>query len=805
MTDWTNVYDEYDPELQNLHEALCTLGNGYFATRGAAEEATADEINYPGTYIHGGFNRRKTEISGRVIENEDLVNWPNWLVIKFKHDNTDWFNLNDVDVLSYEKILDIKKGILSRTVRFRDDEGRESEIKSKRIVHMDNPHLAAIHWTLTPLNWSGAIKIHSAIDGTVVNGNVERYSDLNGDHLNPLYTREVSDDGILLTVETKQSKIQMAQAARTRVYSDSNAKNLDRSLKQLSGYIAHEFNVDCTENKSIRVEKIVSLYTSKDFGITEASQEAENAINRAGTFDELLQSHVRAWEKNWNRFDIIIRGDSEAQRVLRLHIFHLMQTASKNTIDLDAGIPARGLHGEAYRGHIFWDELFIFPFLNLHIPELARSVKMYRFRRLREAEIAAKEAGYAGAMFPWQSGSNGREESQELHLNPKSGEWVPDNTHLQRHVNHAIAYNIWSYYQATDDMEFMTFYGSKIILKIALFLSSLTEFNEERDRYEIRHVVGPDEFHTQYPDSDKLGLNNNAYTNIMTVWVLKKAMETMTLLDEYRTRELRNDLHIDDSELNRWMDITEKMFVPFHEEHIISQFEGYDDLEEFDWAGYEEKYDDIQRLDRILGAEGDSPNRYKASKQADLVMLFYLFPSEEVVDILQNLGYDFEPEHIPDNINYYLARTSHGSTLSRLVHSWVVARSDRQKSWDLFREALMSDFKDIQGGTTEEGIHLGAMAGTVDLVQRCYTGLSVRNDVLWLDPVLPEEVSCMNLRIRYRGHWIQLEVHQDQLDIEFLRGWSSEVNIGVKGHIHTFKQGESRSFPLQKVPKNKSD
>ncbi len=797
MKDWQNIYNYYDADLQKLREALCTLGNGYFATRGAAEESQDDKYNYPGTYIHGGYNRRRTEISGRIIENEDLVNWPNWLVLKFKLDNGDWFSLNEVDILNYEKNLDIRKGMLSRKVRFKDADGRESELESRRIVHMDKPHLAGIHWKLTPLNWSEKIKIHSALDGTVVNNNVERYGDLNNDHLHPLYSKEVDDDGILLMVETKQSKIQMAQAARTRIYSDKNTKHVERSLVQLSGYVAHELEVEAVENSSIHVEKMAALYTNRDFAISEAAEEAENAIRRAGSFEEELQSHERAWEKNWSRFDIRLRGDSEAQRVLRLHIFHLMQTASKNTIVLDAGIPARGLHGEAYRGHIFWDELFIYPFLNFHIPELARAVQMYRFRRLREAEIAAEDAGFSGAMFPWQSGSNGREESQELHLNPESGEWIPDNTHLQRHVNHAIVYNLWSYYQATDDMEFITFYGAKMILKIAKFLSSLTEYNEESGRYEINHVVGPDEFHTQYPDSDSLGLNNNAYTNIMTVWALDRAKDVLNLLDEHRTREIRNDLDIDENELNRWKDISTKMFVPFHDDHIISQFEGYEDLEEFDWDGYKKEYDDIQRLDRILDAEGDTPNRYKASKQADVIMLFYLFPSEQIVEIMDNLGYDFEPEHIRENISYYLDRTSHGSTLSRLVHSWVVARWDRKTSWNLFREALMSDFKDIQGGTTKEGIHLGAMAGTVDMVQRGFTGLEVRDDILWIDPALPDELECMNLRIRYRSHWIMLEVTHQEISIEFLHGWSSEVKIGVQGNVHSFHEGESRTFPMQ--------
>ena len=344
-------------------------------------------------------------------------------------------------------------------------------------------------------------------------------------------------------------------------------------------------------------------------------------------------------------------------------------------------------------------------------------------------EHLACEAGFRGAMYPWQSGSSGREESQVLHLNPKSGEWQPDDTHRQRHVNAAIAYNICRYFQATGDIEFLSFYGAEMLLEIARFWASIATYNAQRDRYEIHHVVGPDEFHTHYPDSDEPGLNNNAYTNVMAVWVLCFARRALELLSEERRRELTRQLGIDDEELKRWDKVSRKMFVPFHDDGILTQFEGYESLEEFDWEGYREQYGDIQRLDRILKAEGDTPNRYKASKQADALMLFYLFSCEELRTLFDHLGYPFDPDMIPRNIRYYMARTSHGSTLSRVVHAWVLARSDRQKAWELFRQALESDVADIQGGTTSEGIHLGAMAGTVDILQRCHTGLEMRDSI----------------------------------------------------------------------------
>ncbi len=348
-------------------------------------------------------------------------------------------------------------------------------------------------------------------------------------------------------------------------------------------------------------------------------------------------------------------------------------------------------------------------------------------------------------MYPWQSGSDGTEETQVLHLNPKSGRWLPDNTHLQRHVNVAIAYNVWRHYEATGDAEFLSVYGAEMLFEIARFWASIAAFNYERDRYEIRGVMGPDEFHDRYPWADTPGIDNNAYTNVMAVWVLRRALDARMHLDPERLVELDEALGLTAAEVADWATISNKMFVPFHD-GVISQFEGYDRLKEFDWEGYRAQYGDIHRLDRILEAEGDTVNRYKASKQADALMLFYLFSAEELGDLFTRLGQPFDGAVIARTVDYYLQRTSNGSTLSGIVHSWVLARSDRARSLLQLEEALESDIADVQGGTTPEGIHLGAMAGTVDLVQRGQTGLEIRNDILRLNPCLPQELQGMRFR-----------------------------------------------------------
>jgi trehalose/maltose hydrolase-like predicted phosphorylase len=795
MREWELIYTAWDPEEQPLREALCALGNGHFVTRGAFEEVRTGGPHCPGTYLAGGYNRLETEIAGRVVENEDLVNWPNWLPLTFRPEGGDWFSLDTVEVLDFTFRLDVYRGLLERRIRFRDSHDRESLLASRRIVHMAHPHLAAIDWTLKPLNWSGEIEIRSELDGTVLNENVARYQDLANQHLEVLGGGYDAEDIAFLTVCTNQSRTRMSQAARVRAFLDGEPAATQRTREERSGRVVQRLLVTVEQNKELRVEKVAAIRTSSDFAISEPEIDALKDVRRAPGFEELLASHELRWQHLWSIADIELQGsDAETQLILRLHIFHLLQTVSPNTIDRDVGVPARGWHGEAYRGHIFWDELFIFPFLSLRIPEITRSLLMYRYRRLDEARHLAAECGYQGAMFPWQSGSDGREESQKLHLNPESGRWLPDESNLQRHVNAAIAYNVWRYHEATGDMDFLSSYGAELLVEISRFWASLATYRFEHDRYEIRGVMGPDEFHTRYPGAEKPGLDNNAYTNVMAAWVLRCASGCLDLLDEERREKLKREMGIEDEELARWDEVSRKMFIPFHGDGIISQFDGYEELEEFDWEGYRERYDNIQRLDRILEAEGDDVNRYQASKQADVLMLFYLFSREELEALFEHMGQTFDPEMIPRNTRYYMQRTSHGSTLSRIVHYWVMARTNREQDWKLFQDALRSDIDDIQGGTTHEGIHLGAMAGTVDLMQRCHTGLDMRDGVLWFDPSLPNELSNVRLRIHYRGHWLSVVVTDNRLTVSFDRGWSPAVRIGFRGEVHDMEQGETREF-----------
>lgn len=792
---WSLVFEGFDAGREGIREALCTLGNGYFATRGATPGSVADGVHYPGTYLAGGYNRLRTDIDGRVVENEDLVNLPNWLVLKVRPANAAWFDERQATLIEYRQELDLRRGMLRRTVRFQQD-GRRTTIRERRLVSMHDMHLAALEVSIMPENWSGTVTVRSALDACVVNAGAQLYRRFNNRHLEPLAAEEADHNIVCLFIQMNQSRIYVAQAARTDVRVEGQPLEIQRRRVEESGYVGQDLTFEVRQGQTAVVEKVVSFYTSRDHAITESAREARKALSRAGRFDELMSAHVRAWKHLWPRFDVYIEpaepGKLSALMLLRLNMFHLLQTVSPDSIGLDIGVPARGWTGEAYQGHIFWDELFIFPFLNSRMPEMTRSLLMYRYRRLDEARAAARRAGCKGAMFPWQSGSNGEEVTQVQNLNPRSGRWVPDNSYLQRHVGSAIAYNVWQYFQVTEDLEFLEFYGAELIFEIARFWASIAQFNEARGRYEIHGVMGPDEFHEGYPDAPRPGLANNAYTNVMAVWVLWRALDVLERLSAVRRAELTASLGLTREELARWDDISRRMFVPFHD-GVISQFEGYGSLHEFDWEAHRERYRNIQRLDLILEAENDTPNRYKLSKQADALMLFYVFSADELRALFERLSYALEPELIPRTVGYYDGRTSHGSTLSRVVHSWVFARSDRLRSLRYFAEALQSDVSDIQQGTTAEGVHLGAMAGTVDLVQRVWTGIELTSDVLRFNPQLPEEINRLDMRVRYRGYSLDVRLTRDTLTIRGRDRGLAPIRLGFRNEVHEFAGG-TRDF-----------
>ncbi|KOG86185.1 glycoside hydrolase family 65 protein [Streptomyces varsoviensis] len=794
-SDWDWEYEGYDPAEEALRESLCTLGNGRFATRGAAPECAADTVHYPGTYAAGCYNRLISDIAGRQVENEDMVNLPNWLPLRFRFHGEEggageggagpWLTPDSDALAGHRQSLHLATGTLERRTRYEDAYGHALSVRQLRLVHMADPNLAALRTEFTA-ETPVLLDVEAALDGTVRNSGVARYRDLADTHLTHPHTGTAdAPDTVWLRCRTTTSDVRIGMAARTT----TDAPGALATVRNAPARAAQRFRLRLAPGRTATVDKTVALHTSRDPAIGDPLHAAVDRVGRAGGFDVLLDLHAAAWQRLWRRAELDVPG--EAGRVLRLHLFHLLQTLSPHTADLDVGVPARGLHGEAYRGHVFWDELFILPYLNLHFPEVSRALLTYRHRRLERACSAARDTGRAGAMYPWQSGSDGREETQRLHLNPRSGRWLPDHSHLQHHVGSAIAYNVWQYCEATGDAEFLHTKGAETLLQIARFWADTATYDKSSDRYRIRGVVGPDEYHDGYPDAAGPGLDDNAYTNVTAAWVLARTLGVLRALPAPRHRELAERTALDATELAHWEEVSRKLRVPFHA-GVISQFDGYGDLAELDWDGYRARYGDIRRLDRILEAEGDTVNRYQASKQADVLMLGYLFSPAELRSLFRRLGYRLDDDLWRRTVDHYLRRTSHGSTLSGLVHAWVLARVRRAEAWTYCQEALAGDIADVQGGTTGEGIHLGAMAGTLDLVQRGLTGLETRGGALWLDPVPLPGLSAYGFSLRYRGHWgIRLRVRPGRLEIEVPTSDRSPIEIELRDRAVCLEPGES--------------
>ncbi|WP_082699173.1 HAD family hydrolase [Arthrobacter sp. EPSL27] len=795
---WLLVYEGFDPAHEGHREALTTLGNGYFATRGAAPEHRAGAVHYPGSYLAGVYNSLHSVVLDQESDDEHMVNIPDWLPLDIRIADGGWWSEGGLSLRSERRTLDLKRAVLSREALLEDDAGRQLRVLQRRLVSMATPNLAALETVITAVGWSGAISVRSGCDTDVTNANVPEDASLSNRHLESVTAAATGAGpgtaGLTVEVRTVTSGIGIALAFRTEVRGAGGPAGT-AIPEQVGGLHTHRFELAVDAGEPVTVLKTVAVASSRDHAIASPLTAAKAALARApGSFDALQAEHEAAWEILLAPFIIEFDASSQAQLILNLHVFHLLQTLTTHTAELDAGVPARGLHGEGYRGHIFWDELFVLPVLNSRLPSLARELLDYRWRRLGTARDAARAAGLKGALFPWQSGSDGTEQTPKLLFNRRSRHWMKDYSRLQRHVGLAVAYNAWQYFEATQDRGWLTEHGAEIIVDVARLFASMAEFDPAEDRFHLRGVMGPDEYHTGNPGDSGGGLNDNAYTNIMAAWVFDQAVWIMHSVRGFDMDELRARLLVTGVEIETWEHLSRRMFVPFHGDGVISQFDGYSALRELDWKHYRRTYGLIERLDLILEAEGDSTNHYRLAKQADVLMLLYVLGEDQLLRFLARLGYTVTPAQMAATVDFYLARTAHGSTLSRVAHASVLAQRDPERAWAVFREALDADLDDTQGGTTSSGIHLGAMAGTIDVVQRSFAGLRITRDALDFAPRLPVELGRLNFHVRYRDQMLNVQLERDRLTVSAAPGDAAPVLVRVGSQRVLLRAGQVHEF-----------
>lgn len=423
---WVLAYNDFDPADEGRREALCTLD---------------------------------TDLAGRLDESEHMVNAPDWTFLTIQPGDGPILHHGTAEMLSHRQELDLRHGIVTRSNRYRDAAGRTTRVTSRQILSLAHPHLASLQTTVEAEDWSGDVVVVSAVNGTVANRNSTADSHLSADHLAAVGGSRLDDETVLWESRTNQSGIAMAMRTRLR---DENGGQIPGRYRPLleDGRAGFAVTFAIEPGRPVAIEKTAAVATSRDRAQSTAALGASQGIRRAPEAAELLAAHVHAWDTMWERFAVTLRAGRPECQALNLNIFHVLQTVAAAGPDLDAGVPARGLHGEGYRGHIFWDELFIYPMLTLRRPDITRSLLLYRYRRLDEARAGARTAGLGGAMFPWQSGSDGRDETPAALFNARDQQWIPDNSHRQRHVGLAVAYSVWQYYQASRDVEFLARYGT---------------------------------------------------------------------------------------------------------------------------------------------------------------------------------------------------------------------------------------------------------------------------------------------------------------------------------------------------------
>ncbi|MET1034137.1 MAG: glycosyl hydrolase family 65 protein, partial [Arthrobacter sp.] len=746
-------------------------------------------LHYPGTYLAGVYNRLESVVQDHRVELEDMVNAPNWLQFDLRL-GADWWSTGGLRIVEERRELDLRRAVLSRSVLLENHAGDRLRVRQRRIVSMADRHLAALETVLTA-DRDVQIQVRSGTDTTVVNANVPEDALLANRHLVQLGQGTLPGGTQYTEVLTSDSAIRIAVAVRT------TARDPEGDLPPTAaGNIGWTLLARLRAGIPVTVLKTAAFVTSRDSAISSPRTAALAEVARApATFAQLATRHHAAWHRLWRLFAVHLEADPQTQLILNLHVFHLLQTITPHTADLDAGVPARGLHGEGYRGHVFWDELFVLPLVTTRLPALTRGLLGYRWRRLDAARDAARAQGLAGALFPWQCGSDGREETPDRLYNARSGRWIPDNSRRQRHVGLAVAFNAWSYAEATDDREWLLAQGADLLVEVARLFASLAEHDPRADRFHLRGVMGPDEYHDGYPGRPGAGVDDNAYTNVMAAWLFRTVARLLLPARDAEWLSVRRRLRISPGEVRAWDTLGRRMFVPFHD-GTISQFAGYADLAELDWEGYRRRYGNIERLDLILEAEGDTTNRYRLSKQADVLMLVYLLGADGLRDELSRLGYDVGPDELRATVDYYLARTANGSTLSRVAHASVLAAVDPEAAWATYREALDADLDDTQGGTTRAGVHLGAMAGSIDVVQRSFAGLRMGRDGLAFAPRMPAGLRHVSFSVRYRGHLLHVGLGAGRLQLRSEPGTTPPVRVRVGARAFSLSPGGRLDVPI---------
>lgn len=724
---WTIIETEFDPARLHHYETLFTLGNGYLGTRGTLEEGYPGA--WPATLIHGVYD-------DVPIVYTELVNCPDWtsLILWIEGER---FRLDRGEVLHYERRLDLRRGVLSRQVRWRSPAGHTLDLRFERFASLADPHLLVVRCQVTLLDAEGDVEIRAGLHGYPDNQGVMHWQ---------VVDQGYDPAGVWLHLRTRHTGIELGMASMLVV--QGGRRTCLRTVK-CEGNPTHIAQCQVRGGKTLTITRLVSAFTSRDLARTDhtvagaARARLDEWRERQVHYHNLLSAHEAAWAELWQTCDVVVEGDPQAQRAIRYNLFQVLAAAPRH--DDRVSIGAKTLSGFGYRGHVFWDtEIFIVPLFTFTQPALARNLLGYRYHTLPGARRKARKAGCKGAMFAWESADTGDEVTPRWVPDPQEGGliriWPGD---LELHISTDVAYAAWTYWRATADDEWMCRYGAEILFDTAVFWGSRVEWNEERGRYEINQVIGPDEYHEH--------VDNNAFTNEMVRWHLKTALELLAWLRRYdpgRAAELERQLDLNPERLQRWTDIIGCLFVPYDPESgLIEQFEGFFDREDVDLTRYEPRSRSMQSL---LGVE--QTNRTQVIKQPDVLMLLYLLRDH------------YDRQTLQVNWDYYAPRTdhSHGSSLGPCIHAILACDLGRpQEAYEHFMRAALVDLEDLRGNTAD-GIHAASAGGVWQAAVFGFGGIRLTEDGPVATPHLPAHWSRLQFRLQYRGQWYNFDLSRGQ-------------------------------------------
>lgn len=753
---WCIKEDGFDPEIQNIRESQFALGNGYLGVRGSLEEKPLGSM--PGTYIAGIYDRLTSQVA-------DLVNFPNPFFFKFILSG-EKFGAVAMDSVEHHRILNMKDGLLLRRTIYSDVKNKRYDYQSLRFISMDNKNVGVMQITLTPLDDNVQIEVQSGIDTSVFNpggiteGNKKHF------HIKELAHEEYESFRLFETLEKNFNVIYRSgfyyKIGKKKVYATDNILRLKLKKKQTITFTRIFFIASCSPGKNLEKLK-------------ETSRKEFRKVFKSN-FETLLKKHTQRMHKLWDFSDVVIEGTNDIQKNFRFNIFHMLICAHSD--EGFSSIGARTLSGEGYRGHIFWDaEIFMLPFYAYCLPEVARNMLLYRYRRLDQARTIAKDKGYKGAMFPWESAGTGEEETPPW-AKDLDGRIVSIKTNrLEHHITADIAYTLMNYVAVTDDHEFMQRYGYEMLFETARFWASRVTKNRQR-KYEIKDVIGPDEFHEH--------VNNNAFTNMMAKWNLLSAYKAYVDLKKFHAklrRKLSSKLNLSQKEVQHWRYIASLLVFKQKKDRLIEQFDGFFRKRDIKVVSFDEN--NIPLLPK--GIKVKDYNTTQFVKQADVLMLLYLFR-----DI-----YSHKTKEI--NFRYYVSRTLHKSSLSAAMHCLMALEVGAlNQAYQFFNVALRADISNLHGNTGE-GVHAASLGGVWQCVVNGFAGIHKKGTRLAINPYMPKSWRSIKCSLLWKKCLVKIEASNSEVCLRVEAKQKKKIKIEVFGKDHLLYLNRDYSFRRPKA------